>query len=65
VQALRDAGALSRGRWWALGRLMALVIAFNVAGAALLGVGILVTFPVSLLALAAMFRALQRADGEA
>lgn len=59
VGALRDAAAVSRGRWWPLCRFMLLVLAFNLAGAAVLGLGLLVSYPVSLLASASLFRTLQ------
>ena len=61
LEALRDAGALSYGRWWALCRFLAAGVALNVTGAALLGLGLIVSFPVSLLAACSLFRALQQA----
>ena len=39
---------------------MLLVLALNLAGAALLGLGLLVSYPVTLLATASFFRTLQR-----
>ncbi len=63
VEALREAGALTLGRWWAMGRFLAVVLAINVAGAALLGLGLLVSFPVSLLATASLYRTLERGRG--
>jgi uncharacterized membrane protein len=58
LDGLRGAGSLSRGRWWMLFRFLLVVAALNLAGAALLGVGLLVTFPVTLLATASLYRAL-------
>jgi hypothetical protein len=63
--ALRDAGAVSRGHWRLLCRFLALAVALNLGGACLLGVGLLVSFPVSLLAFASVFRTLQHAAVEA
>jgi hypothetical protein len=54
-EALRLAGALSALRWWAMFRLFALALAFNLAGAAFLGVGVLVTIPVSILACTSLY----------
>ena len=59
LEALRDAGALSHGRWGATFRLLLAALALNVAGAALLGLGLVISFPVSLLAASSFFRALQ------
>ncbi len=53
--ALREAGSLSRGRWWAVCRVLALALALNLAGAALLGVGLMISLPVSLLAVSSLF----------
>jgi hypothetical protein len=58
--ALRGAAALSSGRWRSVGTCWLAALALNLAGAALLGVGILVTFPVSLLATASVFGAAVR-----
>jgi hypothetical protein len=58
-EALREARALSRGRWWNVCSFLLLLLALNLAGAALLGVGLLVSFPVSLLAASSFFRTLQ------
>jgi uncharacterized membrane protein len=60
VEALREAGDLSRSRWWSVCRFLALLLACNLAGAALLGLGLLVSFPVSLVASASFFRTLQQ-----
>lgn len=56
VEALREAAALTRGRWWEACRFFLLLLALNLAGAALLGLGLLVSFPVSLLAAASYLR---------
>ena len=60
VQSLRDAGAFSEGNWWTLGLFLALILLLNLAGAAFLGIGLLVTFPVSLLAMADLHRSLHQ-----
>jgi hypothetical protein len=59
-QALRGAAALSSGRWRSVGTCLLAALALNLAALALLGAGIFVTFPVSLLATASVFRAAVR-----
>jgi len=59
LDALRHAGSLSQGHWWALFGFFLEVTALNLAGAALLGLGLLISFPVALLATSSLFRALQ------
>jgi hypothetical protein len=59
--ALRKAAALARGSWSELGALFLIALLLNLAGAALLGVGLIVSFPVSLLAIAGFYRSLQPA----
>jgi hypothetical protein len=61
--ALRDAGSLSQGRWWALFGFLLVVAALNIAGAAALGLGLLISFPVALLATSSLFRTLQHRPG--
>ena len=60
LEALRDAAALSRGRWWTVCIVMLMALLLNLAGAAFLGLGLLITFPVSLLATSNLYRSLQR-----
>jgi hypothetical protein len=57
--ALRDAGSLSRGQWWAMCRVLVAALALNLAGAALLGLGLVISFPISLLVASSLFRTLQ------
>ena len=57
--AIRRAGAITRGRWWRVFSLQLVLLALNACGAALLGVGLLVSFPISLLAIASFYRSLQ------
>ncbi len=57
--ALRDAGSLSRGQWWAMCRVVVAALALNLGGAALLGLGLLISFPISLLVASSLFRTLQ------
>ncbi len=59
LDALREAASLSQGRWWALLRLLLAVTALNLGGAALLGLGLLVSFPVALLATSSLFVSLR------
>jgi len=57
--AIRKAGALTRGRWWPVFNIQLVLLALNACGAALLGVGLLISFPISLLAMASFYRSLQ------
>ncbi len=57
--ALGEAAHLTRNSWWLVFRIQLVLIALNVCGAALLGVGLLVTFPVSILATASLYRDLE------
>src|SRR5713101_106380 len=60
LEALRDAAALSHGRWWTICGTVLMAFLLNLAGAALLGVGLVITFPVSLLAISSLYLSLQR-----
>jgi uncharacterized membrane protein len=59
--ALQRAAVLARGNEWDLGALFLIAFLLNVAGLTLLGVGLVVSFPVSLLAIAGFYRSLQPA----
>jgi uncharacterized membrane protein len=59
-EALHGAAALSEGRWWTLCGFFLLTLLLNLAGAAFLGIGLLLTFPVSLLATSNLYRSLQQ-----
>jgi len=59
-QSLRDAAVIADGRWWTLFPLLLMAMLLNLAGAAFLGVGLLITFPVSLLATSDLYRCLQQ-----
>jgi len=60
IEALRQAARLSERNRWRMFSLMLMALALNLAGAALLGVGLVISFPVSLLAAANFFRSLQK-----
>ncbi len=60
LEALRRAAALSRGRWWTVFRFMLMALLLNLGGAALFGLGLVITFPVSLLAASSLFLTLGR-----
>lgn len=53
-------GALSHGRWWTVCGFVLMALLLNLAGAALLGVGLIITFPVTLLATSSLYLSLQR-----
>ena len=59
--ALRKAAELARGNWAPLGALFLIAFLLNVGGLALLGIGLVISFPVSLLAIAGFYRSLQPA----
>ena len=61
LSALRKAAALARGNWASLGALFLIAFFLNIAGMALLGIGLIISFPVSLLAIAGFYRSLQPA----
>jgi hypothetical protein len=60
--ALRKAAALAHGNWAPLGVLFLIAFLLNIAGMALLGIGLIISFPVSLLAIAGFYRSLQPAN---
>jgi uncharacterized membrane protein len=60
LSALHEAALLTTKRRWQLFRVLAVSAALNLAGAALLGIGLLVAFPVGLMLRASYFRALQQ-----
>lgn len=55
---LHRAGELSQGHWWQVCSFLLVVAALNLAGAAMLGIGLLISFPVSMLAAASLYRTL-------
>jgi hypothetical protein len=59
LAALRKAAALAHGNWAPLGALFLIAFLLNIAGMSLLGIGLIISFPVSLLAIAGFYRALQ------
>ena len=61
LSALRKAAALARGNWASLGALFLIAFLLNIAGMALIGIGLVISFPVSLLAIAGSYRSLQPA----
>lgn len=61
LPALRKAAALAHGNWAPLGALFLIAFLLNIAGTALLGIGLIISFPVSLLAIAGFYRSLQPA----
>jgi hypothetical protein len=61
LSALREAGAVTQGRWWRVCGFLLLLLAINLFGAAVLGLGLLVSFPLSLLAATSFWRALELA----
>jgi hypothetical protein len=61
LAALRKAAALAHGNWTPLGALFLIAFLLNIAGMSLLGLGLIISFPVSLLAIAGFYRSLQPA----
>jgi hypothetical protein len=60
LEALGDAAALSHGRWWTICRMVLMALLLNLAGVALLGFGLVITFPVTLLAISSLYLSLKR-----
>ena len=61
LESLRVVGSLTEGRWGNACWFFTRVLLLNLAGAALLGVGLLVTAPVTLLATGSFYRGLKEA----
>ena len=61
LAALRKAAALAHGNWGPLGALFLIAFLLNIAGMSLLGIGLIISFPVSLLAIAGFYRSLRPA----
>ena len=61
LAALRKAARLARGNWAPLGALFLIAFLLNIGGMALLGIGLTLSFPVSLLAVAGFYRSLRPA----
>jgi hypothetical protein len=62
LAALRKAAELAHGNWVPLGALFLIAFLLNIAGMTLLGIGLIISFPVSLLAIAGFYRSLQPAS---
>ena len=60
--ALRDGAVLARGNYTQLGALFVIAFLLNAAGATILGLGLVISFPVSLLTIAGFYRSLQPAS---
>ena len=61
LAALRKAAELAHGNWVPLSALFLIAFLLNIAGMTLLGIGLVISFPVSLLAIAEFYRSLQPA----
>jgi hypothetical protein len=61
LAALRKAAESAHGNWVPLGALFLIAFLLNIAGMTLLGIGLIISFPVSLLAIAGFYRSLQPA----
>jgi hypothetical protein len=61
VAALRKAAALAHGNWAPLVALFLIAFLLNIAGIVFLGIGLTISFSVSLLAIAGFYRSLQPA----
>lgn len=64
LKALNSAGEIAKGRWWGLFGFFLVMLALNIAGAAALGVGFFISYPVTLMTSASFFRTLQQAKAE-
>lgn len=61
LPSLRKAAQLAHGNWAPLGALFLIAFLLNIGGMALLGIGLVISFPVSLLAIAGFYRSLRPA----
>ena len=61
VRMLMEAGSVTRGHWRGAAGTLGIVILLNVCGAALVGVGLLVAWPVSVLLATGFYRSLRPA----
>lgn len=62
IEALKESARITKGHKWALFMLMLALIGINILGVLALGVGLLISVPVSLLAVAHTYRSLARRD---
>ena len=62
MAALLEAARITRGQSWAAARTMGTVILLNLVGAAVLGIGLLVALPVSVLTATAYYRSISLAE---
>ncbi len=60
IEALKESARLTKGHKWALFMLMLALIGLNILGVLALGVGLLISVPVSLLAIAHTYRTLSK-----
>ncbi len=58
IEALKESARITKGHKWALFMLMLALIGINILGVLALGIGLLISVPVSLLAIAHTYRAL-------
>ena len=65
LTSLHESASLSSLQRWRLFRVLALCAVLNLAGAAVLGLGLLIAFPVTVILRASHFRDLQRQVGDA
>jgi len=62
VASLKESKRLTKGSRWSLFFLLLILAIFNGVGAALVGIGLLVTMPMTMLVLAYVYRKLDRRD---
>ena len=60
LEAMSEAAALSSGRWRTVCLFLLIALGLNLLGAALLGLGFLVTFPITLVATSLLYRSFQQ-----
>lgn len=65
IQALEAASQASEGKRWFLFLMFISLILLNIVGALLLGIGLLFTFPITFLALAAVYRKITNTENNA
>jgi len=58
IEALRDSGRMAKGNIWNLFKLISVLAAINLLGALIFGIGLLVTIPMTILALVYVYKKL-------
>jgi len=64
IEAMKESWRITKGHWWKLFLLVLAIIGLNILGFILLLVGLLVTIPVSMIALSHAYRTFEHGASE-